>query len=599
MVAVIETSLFYCPGFSFCVSDLPSMTPTDKRKERDDVEHSPSIFHKRLKAAESGDHDNISHSIGAQELVSAFALATLATMCPTKQMMSETVYESRDADQGEDAAPITPDIRSPAYSGSKRVTFSNDTKETSRKTSRKMSLPPRLLQRGSRLPPGFARNPHTARHYRHQSSHWVRQHTLTQQRSVTGIVLPPPPPPPPSHTPATQANDKWICDFCNIAAFDTYQEACHHEESCRIRCSNMHRQVSEWPYFGGQRQIYTHSHPFMHPSETTQANSMYPESLVVYDGIASLAVPDTDGEWLSALTCFVREKCVEAFSATSEDIGQGQSTFHTALKQVGIRCRFCCHLSKANVQPGAVFFPASISSIFDAVYCWHTTHAKVCEFIPPEVSSKLQGLDSPDAWMPATRPYWTESARSLGMIDTRNGIRFTMKPKPSLEELVTGRTCSEAANRDRSDTASRREGLNQPNHDEPALRGGESIVFTRDIALVPPYVYFLMRQVESTHFTEADRFVARSKGPVGYAGFQCRHCQGHAGLGKYFPVSAKSLSTNSTSQNIHSHLLKCRKVTPFVKEQLIVLKDEKGKAPRLEPGWRRIFFEKIWERLHG
>ena len=117
--------------------------------------------------------------------------------------------------------------------------------------------------------------------------------------------------------------------------------------------------------------------------------------------------------------------------------------------------------------------------------------------------------------------------------------------------------------------------------------------------MVPPYVYFLMRQVECTHFTEADRFVARSKGPVGYSGFQCRHCRGHAGLGKYFPVSAKSLSTNSTSQNIHSHLLKCRKVAPYIKEQLIALKEEKSKAPRLEPGWRRIFFEKIWSRLHG
>ena len=130
------------------------------------------------------------------------------------------------------------------------------------------------------------------------------------------------------------------------------------------------------------------------------------------------------------------------------------------------------------------------------------------------------------------------------------------------------------------------------------MNDGDSIISLDDMDLVPAYVYFLMRQVESTHFTEADRFVARSKGPVGYAGFQCRHCHGHAGLGKYFPVTAKSLSTNSTSQNIHSHLLKCRKVAPYIKEQLITLKDEKGRSPRLEPGWRRIFFEKIWSRLH-
>jgi hypothetical protein len=93
--------------------------------------------------------------------------------------------------------------------------------------------------------------------------------------------------------------------------------------------------------------------------------------------------------------------------------------------------------------------------------------------------------------------------------------------------------------------------------------------------------------------------VSSINNPFVQSGFQCRHCKGHAGLGKYFPVSSKSLSTNSTSQNIHSHLLKCRKVSPYIKEQLITLKDEKSKAPRLEPGWRRIFFEKIWSRLHG
>jgi hypothetical protein len=116
--------------------------------------------------------------------------------------------------------------------------------------------------------------------------------------------------------------------------------------------------------------------------------------------------------------------------------------------------------------------------------------------------------------------------------------------------------------------------------------------------MIPPYVYFLMRQVEPCMFSEADRFVARSKGPVGYPGFQCRHCHGHAGLGKYFPVSSKSLSTNSTSQNIHAHLLKCRKCTKDVKDRLVQLKIEKSRAPRLEPGWRKIFFDQVWARLH-
>ncbi|KAL3907659.1 MAG: hypothetical protein SGARI_003433 [Bacillariaceae sp.] len=127
---------------------------------------------------------------------------------------------------------------------------------------------------------------------------------------------------------------------------------------------------------------------------------------------------------------------------------------------------------------------------------------------------------------------------------------------------------------------------------------GGYIVYPTDMEMIPPYVYFLMRQVEPCLFTEADRFVARSKGPVGYPGFQCRHCSGHAGLGKYFPVSSKSLSTNSTSQNIHAHLLKCRKCPDVTKDRLVQLKIEKSRAPRLEPGWRKVFFDKVWSRLH-
>jgi len=128
---------------------------------------------------------------------------------------------------------------------------------------------------------------------------------------------------------------------------------------------------------------------------------------------------------------------------------------------------------------------------------------------------------------------------------------------------------------------------------------GGHIVYPNDIEMIPPYVHFLMRQVEPCLFTEADRFVARSKGPVGYPGFQCRHCHGHAGLGKYFPVSSKSLSTNSTSQNIHAHMLKCRKCPQATKDRLVQLKIEKSRAARLEPGWRKVFFDKVWQRLHG
>ena len=63
-------------------------------------------------------------------------------------------------------------------------------------------------------------------------------------------------------------------------------------------------------------------------------------------------------------------------------------------------------------------------------------------------------------------------------------------------------------------------------------------------------------------------------------------------------MASKSLLTNSTNQNIHAHLLKCRKCPTTIKEQLDQLKLEKSRAAWLEPGWRKVFFDKVWQRLH-
>jgi hypothetical protein len=211
-----------------------------------------------------------------------------------------------------------------------------------------------------------------------------------------------------------------------------------------------------------------------------------------------------------------------------------------------------------------------------------------------ECRATIAQLASSNTWVPTTRQYWADSAKELGLVDTDDGIRIGVDPNRvqglSGPEATVVQTLSSIIPRAHNPT---------PSPVGPTLSAGQPLVTLEDSTSVPPYVHFLISQVVSCRFTEADRFVARSKGPIGYPGFQCRHCNGHAGLGKYFPVSSKSLSTNSTSQNIHAHLLKCRKCPPELKQQLVLLKEEKSKAPRLEPGWRKVFFDMLWSRMHG
>lgn len=563
-------------------------TVATKRNSQDDAEYHAIMPSKRQKIIESDDMHTMGRNIGATELASAFALASLASMKPSQVPKMHVVEESpiqdesRDAEHGEEFTQVSPDVRSPVRSStSKQVTFAEDTKDIHRVASRKLSLPRRIN--------------HTAR------PPFVRGHSYpgrVPENWLRPRGMGPPPMMPP-------VNDKWICDFCNIASFDTYQEACVHEESCRVRCSMPPHRPGVWrPGMAAPPpppQMFRHRMPpppMFHPHimQEHPLHGIRAGPQAWFKGTTSLAIPGSDPDWLSSVNCFVRECCVEAFSATEEDVNKSSKRGKISLHQVGIRCRFCSHRAKEEIQAAAVSYPTSVSGIYESVKRWQKVHLELCQDIPEDVKTKLAELGSSSSWVPTTRQYWADSARSMGMVDTHDGIRFSADPKKT--PVCFGPDYQQM--QESSDRESPVEGSeDMEKRESPALVDGDNIVQPEDMTMVPPYVYFLMRQVEATHFTEADRFVARSKGPVGYSGFQCRHCHGHAGLGKYFPVSSKSLSTNSTSQNIHSHLLKCRKASPYVKEQLVSLKEEKSKAPRLEPGWRRVFFDKIWVRLHG
>jgi hypothetical protein len=384
--------------------------------------------------------------------------------------------------------------------------------------------------------------------------------------------------------PLLHQDNQWICDYCNVASFSTYEEACDHENICKLRHSNSNslRNRSE----DDERMGIEASHST--PKET------------IHKGSTSLAIENSDKEWLSEINCSIRKDYVEAFSATEADVCRSSKRGKISLDQVGIRCKFCKDCPLKNKAVGAVSFPNSIAGIYESVKRWQRVHLEVCEAIPQDVRTNLAALASKNTWVPTTRHYWSDSAKALGLKDTHDGIRFGKPVTECHSSLVSFRPSSVVIEARTVSTGSEANSssLDSEEASPKDIESQKHVVFPADQEMIPSYVYFLMRQVEPCRFTEADRFVARSKGPVGYPGFQCRHCNGHAGLGKYFPVSSKSLSTNSTSQNIHAHLLKCRKCPEHIKGELVQLKIEKSRSPRLEPGWRKVFFDKVWGRLH-
>jgi hypothetical protein len=168
------------------------------------------------------------------------------------------------------------------------------------------------------------------------------------------------------------------------------------------------------------------------------------------------------------------------------------------------------------------------------------------------------------------------------------------------------------------------------------------LVTEDDRKLVTEYLFTLLQQMEPCTFQEEDRTGGRSKVKdfaVGYPGLQCCHCKGMAGCGRYFPSHLSALASANSDRNLHNHLTKCRKCPTSVQKRLeelqthqedqdqpepttsLVYQNSKTTKPGASPnvtvpssaaikynkngtiknrrGSRKLFFQLVWDRLHG
>jgi hypothetical protein len=109
---------------------------------------------------------------------------------------------------------------------------------------------------------------------------------------------------------------------------------------------------------------------------------------------------------------------------SSDDVLKSSKRGRISLKQVGIRCAFCAHEDVESRAMSAVSYPVSSSGIYESVKRWVKIHLPLCKCIPSDVKDKISALEQ-IAFVATTRQYWIDSAKSLGIEDTRSGLRFT------------------------------------------------------------------------------------------------------------------------------------------------------------------------------
>jgi len=150
----------------------------------------------------------------------------------------------------------------------------------------------------------------------------------------------------------------------------------------------------------------------------SQAGPPSPQSRVL------LAIAN-DREWLSDNDMFIRQQ-VEVFCATLQDVQVARSENKHPIEEgtVGLRCVHCA-LSKSTSTESSTVYPFSIGGIFEAVQEFHRVHLDNCKSVPQAVRSKLAAMKGYSSLTSVSRNWYIQAAKSLGLVDTKNGIRAT------------------------------------------------------------------------------------------------------------------------------------------------------------------------------
>ena len=168
--------------------------------------------------------------------------------------------------------------------------------------------------------------------------------------------------------------------------------------------------------------------------------------------------------------------------------------------------------------------------------------------MPDSVREHLEALRkagnaTPNPCGTKRRDFWTDSARSMGFIDTDAGVQFV----PRVAEKIPSDTSfhledvvSPSTNDIEEFTESNwvgRSRLNLVSPFEPIAASSEPITFEKlvsgsplvtieDIDLVPDYVFLALAQLVPCQLISDDRIGAYRTRPIGFTGMCCRYCQG-------------------------------------------------------------------------
>jgi hypothetical protein len=315
-----------------------------------------------------------------------------------------------------------------------------------------------------------------------------------------------------------------------------------------------------------------------------------------FSGCVRLTKTD-DPHWLSEMECFARSDLVEVFSYNEGDPLDGYAgRKEPSDGQVGIRCVFCKSLDPADRINGCVTFPETMSLIHARIADMIRLHFPSCPSMPDGAITTFKSYRGFDAKVANddSQQYWVDAARDIGLAN----LAPTGPQTSGLWGIVFRRDPLQPSPADELDLEQSASNGNIPE----AAYCKNSLVRLEDRGFCTDQVMLLLRQVRPCRFESSDRRAGPgSRGrdrDVGFPGVCCMHCVGKNSLGRYFPVSPKSL-TDSSTNSLQAHVSSCAYCPEPTKASLAYLGHRSIlQKAELSGSWKKAFFKKVWDRLH-
>ena len=215
-------------------------------------------------------------------------------------------------------------------------------------------------------------------------------------------------------------------------------------------------------------------------------------------------------------------------------------------------------------------------------------------------------------------PTWNDSKNEAAVVESsslgseRNHHQYEPSSYESRSSAASSSSSSDdSSNQNRTDDSD----THPPPHDSltpstpitdiESLIVDSKLVCMEDRGLVPDPLFAAMAQMKPCRLQHADRVGCYKNRELGFVGMSCKWCGGQPGFGRYYPNSVRSLAQTTTSQTILKHIgSKCRFCPPKVRDAILELQQVQAAQEGLPTGRprygsRKIFFQRVWQRLHN